>query len=143
MVVRRDAPGVQPGPVPSSFQYSATLGHVRVWIDDLDALKQLLEYDSPERNQVSMKFAGGLITEPEDLRRLTNAEFRAFEVASQYASIQLAPRSGAAWATSREVALAIENWAKPRRTRRFPYWWAGFYLLAEVVAATSAFTLAC
>src|SRR5262245_1844875 len=103
------------------------LGRVRVTIDDLRALVQMLSsFGHPSGKKwrlgedVVIKFKTGEIDSPEDLEHLSQEELNEISVQAPRLVIELSPRVAEAHGAGETCAWIYEHWAKPRQTEHRP-----------------------
>ncbi|WP_459716861.1 hypothetical protein [Actinophytocola sp. KF-1] len=89
-------------------------------IDDLRALVELLQSEDATADTIEMTFTGGTFTDPEDLRKLTDAELASVTVKTRSVEVSLSDNDALVVGDARLSALVSHSWARRRRVTRLP-----------------------
>lgn len=121
MTVHRVGPGA-PGP---PQQYRADLGRLLVTIDDLAALITFLTRSTTDHHErlstkVSVEFDGGIFTDAEDLRTLSDIEMRNLRLKSPKVLVVLNPTDVFVVGDRHEADDVYRLWARARQTSLRP-----------------------
>ncbi|MEW2504812.1 MULTISPECIES: hypothetical protein [unclassified Amycolatopsis] len=97
------------------------LGRVHVTIDDLEALRELLDEGLADgATRTEFEFDGGSFEEPSDLPKLSDAELRRIVVKSAKAEVILASTQAVAIGERHVSEAVYTRWARARQTKDRP-----------------------
>ena len=131
----------------SSDYDEVELGRILVTIDDLAALRQIMAHiDKIDESRVTMQFgvSGSRMTDPEDLRELTDSEREVIRLLAPSVTVHLSPYGSLAFGDPKASKAVRDGWAHDRRTTRIPWgslprrWFVAsvsFFALSTVVVS--------
>ena len=110
------------GPTPSEPKpHRARLGRVRVTIDDLGALIELLSsLTSSPRSHIELAFDGGEFDDENDLRSLSDVELRSLRIKADGVEVILNDHDAVAIGRYEFAEAVLRSWARARPSPRPP-----------------------
>ncbi len=113
-------------PRPQVKQFTQSLGHVQVTIDDLQALlgilkpMQHLDIDDNLNHRwidlpIKFEFDGGSFTQPEELRKLSDDEIASLKIRARGVQVILNPSQAVAIGEEEECRRILGLWARGRQ----------------------------
>ncbi len=97
-----------------------SLGRIRVTIDDLNALLDVLKHDLSEDEGVVIRFDGGHFDNPADMHQLSDVELRGLVVVSPNVQVLLSNRQAIAVGDNEACEAVYRMWARNRQTTQPP-----------------------
>lgn len=96
------------------------LGRIRVTIDDLKALQDLLAVKNKDITDIATTFDGGRFDDPNDLKYLSDLELRELTIFTPKVQIALSTRRAIAIGDEQACEDVYKLWARTRQTKLRP-----------------------